>query len=75
MQAAFAPGVEHVFYGAHALGGRRKNDDLVRAWYERLAKIFPDLEFELKRIDVVGWPWDTTVSIGRRSLLPRRRAD
>jgi ketosteroid isomerase-like protein len=61
--AAFSPRLEHVFHGEHALGGRRTKPETIRAWYERLARVFPDLQFELHRVDVTGWPWATNVAV------------
>lgn len=59
----FAPRVEHVFYGNHALGGTRYTPAGLRKWYTRLATVFPDLRFDLKNIVVNGWPWNTVASI------------
>src|SRR5262249_37573439 len=63
VMAAFSPRIDHVFFGDHALGGPRSSPGRIHGWYERLARVFPDLEFELRRVDVVGWPWDTTVTV------------
>lgn len=57
--AQFAPGGEHWFSGSHALGGGRRDLRQVQDWYDRLAVIFPDLRFELKKVSAKGWPWDT----------------
>lgn len=59
----FAPVFEHTFYGEHALGGTRTTPESNRRWYQRLAKIFPDLHFTITTIDVSGWPWNTTASV------------
>jgi ketosteroid isomerase-like protein len=53
----------HTFYGSHALGGRRTSPHTIRAWYARLARLFPDLQFALDHVGVSGWPWDTTVTV------------
>ena len=61
--ASFAPQFEHCFVGQHALSGRRTSMPVTRAWYERLARVFPNLRFELRAMTVAGWPWDTTVTV------------
>jgi ketosteroid isomerase-like protein len=59
----FAASHRHVFFGDHALGGERRSLEATRAWYGRLARIFPDLRFELRSIAVAGWPWDTVATV------------
>lgn len=67
--AAFAPEHEHVFHGDHALGGRRRAIDTTTRWYARLAKIFPDLAFEIRSIAVEGWPWKTRAIVEWRDTF------
>lgn len=55
----FAPGAEHWFSGSHALAGRRDDLEQIQSWYDRLAVIFPDLRFQITKLVVGGWPWDT----------------
>lgn len=55
----FAPRFEHFFSGEHALGGTRHTMDACQRWYDRLARVFPDLRFRVRRVIVTGWPWDT----------------
>lgn len=54
---------EHTFYGDHALGGTRNRLEETREWYERLARLFPDLKFEIVDIVSKGWPWDTVAAV------------
>lgn len=62
--AAFAPDGEHIFIGEdHALAGRRTNQASIRAWYDRLRQLTPDIRFDLHRIDVAGTPWNTIASV------------
>lgn len=58
-----APGFEHSFAGKHALSGTRKDLAVIRAWYERLFRVFPNIRFELRNIVVNGWPWNTVVAV------------
>ena len=56
---SLAPVFEHVFAGDHAFGGTRRSVPSFRRWFERLYKVFPDLQFEVKTLVVKGWPWNT----------------
>ncbi len=51
---ACASDVEHTFSGDHALGGTRHNKEALRHWFERLFRLFPGLDFEVKRVMVRG---------------------
>jgi ketosteroid isomerase-like protein len=53
----------HVFPGNHALGGERHSREAMERWFERLHRLFPDLNFEVKRVVAKGWPWNTLVAI------------
>jgi len=57
------PALVHVFPGDHALGGERHTPEQLRRWFARLYTIFPDLRFDVRRVVVRGWPWDTTVAV------------
>src|SRR5262249_11946428 len=59
----FAPRHRHFMSGDHALGGERRGIDATRAWYGRLARVFPDLRFDIRTIVVGGWPWNTVATI------------
>jgi ketosteroid isomerase-like protein len=59
----FAPSFEHWFSGDHALAGTRHTLEVTQDWYKRLALMFPDLRFEVKKILVQGWPWNTTAAV------------
>jgi ketosteroid isomerase-like protein len=54
---------EHVFYGLHALAGTRRAFADTQRWYQRLARIFPDLRFEISTVAVRGWPWNTVATV------------
>ena len=55
-----APVFEHTFAGEHCLGGTRHTIESFRRWFERLYRLFPNLQFEIHHVAVSGWPWDTT---------------
>ena len=59
--AGLAPRFEHVFAGDHALGGTRRTEVAFRAWFERLYRLFPNLDFEVRSVSVSGPPWDLVV--------------
>jgi ketosteroid isomerase-like protein len=52
---------EHRFAGDHALGGSRNTVEGLRAWFQRLYRLFPNLDFEVRSISASGPPWDITV--------------
>ena len=58
-----APDFTHTFAGNHALGGIRHSEEGMRRWFERLFRLFPGLNFEIKDILVQGWPWNTVVAV------------
>lgn len=61
--AQFHPAHAHVFYGAHALAGLRTNMETTAPWYARLARVFPDLRFEIRSVVSSGWPWNTVAAV------------
>lgn len=67
--ARTASDVHHVFPGDHALGGERHTKAAVARWFERLDRLFPEHEFEVKQVIARGWPWSTWVAIQWRARL------
>ncbi len=59
----FAPHFQYTFLGHHALGGTRHSREAMRAWFERIFRIFPGATFDPQQIMVKGWPWNTIVII------------
>lgn len=59
----FATTHRHAMYGRHALAGERRTLRSTALWYERLKRLLPDLRFDVHRIAVTGWPWDTTATV------------
>lgn len=55
------PDVVHHFGGDHALGGTRNTLAGLRLWFERLGRVMPTLNLDVKEVWVKGWPWDTTI--------------
>ncbi len=58
-----SPSIVHTFSGTHALGGTRHSVEGVRQWFQRLYRLFPELNFEIKNIVVNGFPWNTIVAV------------
>lgn len=58
-----APNAEHYFIGHHALSGTRHTPENIRAWYERLLRLLPDINFKIRRIQVQGPPWATLATV------------
>ena len=40
---SISPRVHHRFGGVHAIGGERHDREALRLWFERLARVLPDL--------------------------------
>ena len=55
----FAPDFEYRFVGDHALGGTRRTLELQAAWFDRLFRLIPDIEFTVRDVVIRGWPWRT----------------
>ena len=63
LMRSIAPDVHHRFGGVHAIGGERHDRETLRRWFERLARVLPNLRLEIKEIWVEGWPWHTMVFV------------
>jgi ketosteroid isomerase-like protein len=63
LMQSITPGVHHRFGGDHAIGGERHDSDALRRWFERLARVLPNLHLEINDIWVTGWPWQTMVFV------------
>jgi ketosteroid isomerase-like protein len=61
--ADIADDVTHVFPGDHAVGGVRHSREAMERWFERLYRLYPELQFEVKRVTAKGWPWNTWIAI------------
>ncbi len=53
----------HAMPGAHALAGERRSLASTARWYERLQRLLPGLEFEVRAIVVGGMPWRATATV------------
>jgi ketosteroid isomerase-like protein len=58
-----APDVHHVFAGKSPLGGERHSRESVRAWFERLFRLYDELRFDVGRVIVSGPPWNVLVGV------------
>ncbi|MEO8609675.1 MAG: nuclear transport factor 2 family protein [Chloroflexota bacterium] len=58
----FAEDIHFTFVGNHALGGDWHDRAMAKRWFERVHRLFPDLQLRPKQIRVAGWPWDVTVT-------------
>jgi len=58
-----ASDAEHFFIGHHALSGTRRTSTSIARWYQRLLHLFPDIHFQIHRIEVSGPPWRTLATI------------
>jgi ketosteroid isomerase-like protein len=58
-----ADDVHHVFPGDNAIGGERHSREAMARWFERVYRLFPELQFEVRNVAVKGWPWDMMVAV------------
>jgi ketosteroid isomerase-like protein len=58
-----ASDVHHAFAGDNPLGGERHSKDALELWFARLYRLFPKLQFEVKRVIPRGGPWNTVVAV------------
>lgn len=63
VSADLAENVHHVFPGDNALGGERHSRAAFEQWLQRLYRLIPEIEFEVRDVAMRGWPWDTAVVI------------
>ncbi len=68
----FLPQAYFRFVGHHALGAELHEIAAIRRWFERLLRLFPGIQFEVRDVKVSGLPWDTLVvtQLGIRATLP-----
>ena len=72
LMESIAPRVHHRFGGMHAIGGERHDRESLRLWFERLARVLPNLQLRINNIWVKGPPWRTMVFVqwdGTATLL------
>ena len=58
----FGPRSRFLFAGDHALGGERRGQEAVRAWFEEMLGLFPGIRIEPQTVIVNGWPWNTVIA-------------
>ena len=56
----FAKDAVHWFSGTdHPFAGTRRTLPAIHAWYDRLARLMPNLKFQIEHAAIAGWPWNT----------------
>jgi hypothetical protein len=58
----FSPTVHFSFSGHHALSGDFHSRETVRQWFERVHRLFPDLEIKARIMVASGMPWNTWIA-------------
>jgi len=69
----FASSFEYRFVGEHALGGVRRTRASQLAWFERLFRVFPSIEFAVRDVIVTGPPWRTRAAVLLDVRIPGER--
>jgi ketosteroid isomerase-like protein len=57
-----SPQIYLSFVGNHAMGGEYRGLLQVTQWFERVLRLFPGIQFDIKSVTVGGMPWNTTVT-------------
>lgn len=70
MLAGLAPDFEYRFEGDSPIGGLRSSRDTMAAWWQRLYRLFPGLQFEVQAVDVLGPPWNTRIHVRLEFRVP-----
>lgn len=65
----FAPDVKFKFYGDHALGETASDLQRTRAWFAKMFRIFPGIQFQVTHVFVQGLPWNTEICTHLRISL------
>ena len=63
LMKSIAPNIHHRFGGDTAISGQRHDRETLRRWFERLARVLPNLHLKINDIWVQGWPWRTMVFV------------
>lgn len=72
----FSKDAVHWFSGVgHPLSGTRRDGAGIHTWYERLARLMPDLRFTIHHAAVSGWPWDTVAMLQWSDTLHDRQGN
>jgi len=57
MLDALASRFEYRFEGDTPIGGLRRSRASMRRWWDRMYRLFPGLQFDVRQVSVAGWPW------------------
>jgi ketosteroid isomerase-like protein len=59
---SFHDDIRFQMIGDHHLGGERHGIEQVRAWFDEVRRLFPDLRLEPQDVVVSGGPWNTRIA-------------
>ncbi|ROZ64251.1 nuclear transport factor 2 family protein [Kocuria soli] len=54
------------FHGRHALGGHRNTLKSMDAWWQRVGRLLPGANFEIREVLVSGGPWRTRIAVNSK---------
>ncbi|MFZ6678685.1 nuclear transport factor 2 family protein [Undibacterium sp. Tian12W] len=60
------------FEGDSPISGLRNSRASMALWWERLYRLFPGLQFEVKEVAVIGPPWDTRIHAVLDFIVPHQ---
>ncbi len=61
MVGSLAPRFRYRFEGDSPIGGVRSTQEAMRAWWQRMYRLFPGLRFVVRDVVVSGPPWHTRI--------------
>src|SRR5258708_32769203 len=62
------------FFGEHAMGAHLHEVSAIRQWFERILRLVPDIQCDMKGVKVRGTPLNTLVRTRVKSLGTRADA-
>ena len=62
MLDSLAPTFRYRFLGDNAIGGERRSLTAMSSWWDRIYTVFPHARFDVHRVLVTGFPWNTNVA-------------
>jgi ketosteroid isomerase-like protein len=70
MLDGLASSFEYRFEGDSPISGLRNSRASMALWWERLYRLFPGLQFEIREVAVLGPPWNTRIHVVMDFVVP-----
>jgi ketosteroid isomerase-like protein len=70
MIASLAPQFVYCFEGDLSISGLRNKHSTMQAWWARIHRILPGMQFTVRDVVAAGWPWNTRIHTHLEVTLP-----